>query len=97
MDIAARHTYIRTNLPYSANFRGQPCGCLEMGVADHVLLDEVNGTIISQAGIARSMAMNRSASIGSTRKVPRRVLSNEMSFMSTGAGSVMYEAGDLEV
>ncbi|EXF73679.1 hypothetical protein CFIO01_02449 [Colletotrichum fioriniae PJ7] len=41
--------------------------------------------------------MNRSASIRSTKKGPRRVLKNGMPFMSTGAGRVMHEAGDLEV
>lgn len=53
MDIAARHTYICTNLPYSANLRWRPYGCPEMDVADHVLLDEANGKIIFQAGIDR--------------------------------------------
>lgn len=41
--------------------------------------------------------MNRSASIRSTKKGPRRVLKNGMPFMSTGAGRVMHEVGDLEV
>ncbi|KAK7456085.1 hypothetical protein Landi51_02329 [Colletotrichum acutatum] len=41
--------------------------------------------------------MNCSASIRSTKKGPGRVLKHGMSFMSTGAGRVMYKAGDLEV